>query len=491
MYYTLYKMNSQERFDEALVNTSGDSEYENFIYIGDNETENGKNIFMDYFPNENLGEGGKFIYHNSDYCLCGHRLPKYNHFIMNKYTKEIKIVGSTCVKKYIIDDNPKCIKCEENCHNRGLCEKHIPKCKGCSRYLGGFEGVCCGEIYQICRSCHKVKIPSCRVCNKLSCSCDPDVVDISCVDCTAFVGKKCITCVCEPLSCIDCLKKYTCSICETFDKNITKINCKTCEKEIKICEKDRYITLCKECYFIENRCMKCEKKIGINQICQICGLSGNFCIVCYVKHFSSHKCKCGNQTKKTGNCITCNGNTGKCDRCFEINKFCGICETKYMCKNCNRTKIDSKNKICKECGDFIGMICEKCSTKYCGHCIEKHKCALCSIISDNMKDAIFCYVCEKTRKLCNNCSETRICCNECNDIKLAEYKIFVMRGNKCEGCENLCSSAAYKRCLCDGKYLCMKCCDKVKNCVLFCKNCEKFGSDCSGKVCHNCWKLMT
>jgi len=114
-----------ERFEEALAEKS--LPYDDFedlvkqwIEIGSNEDEE---RFKEFFLEK--GQEKQLPPHTEE-CICGKEELIHNHYIYNEKTKELLVVGSQCIKKFLPKENrgKKCITC------RKRCKLHY-RCSGC------------------------------------------------------------------------------------------------------------------------------------------------------------------------------------------------------------------------------------------------------------------------------------------------------------------------------------------------------------------------
>ena len=471
-------MNHEERFNKGLSDLANSDDYDDYIYIGNDKYGSGKDMYRDYFPNEtNLPKGE---------CVCGHTL-KHHYYIMNRHNKEVLIVGSGCVKKFLPIENrkPHCAKCEET-HNgkRGLCSECCPRCPKCSGYLQGFDGICCEVPYIICRTCYMIKNPGCRLCHVLSCFCD-NFEDIECYNCRGSAGKVCDKCpIPTDLLCVECIKKYTCDKCNTFDKNTIEIKCNGCKKSIKICKNHKYVTFCGKCYFVENRCVKCERNFGKNTECRFCDLSEKLCISCALIHKSLHKCKCGKILEGGPfDCMLCKRKiTDRCEECVWI--YCDDCKKNRTCMNCATTDVKVKNRNCKKCGNSIGNRCKKCTMEFCQGCKDK-MCPNCFSTLNLMT----CGICKSCKKICQDCTDVLEFCSICDKCMTVCEKCKSDKNTTCRGCKDkMCpncfstlSSMTCDICKSDPK-ICHGCTDVLQSCPIcdkcmtVCEKCKSNGN---------------
>ena len=109
---------------ENLIKNLGNPQ--NWFYCGDNQSPEGKKYYKKKI--------GHTIFPSfKDTCQCGHKPIKRQYYIRNKFTNEIKIIGSECKNTFLPKQNRKktCQKCGDPHQNRkdDLCNNCRPKKK--------------------------------------------------------------------------------------------------------------------------------------------------------------------------------------------------------------------------------------------------------------------------------------------------------------------------------------------------------------------------
>jgi len=122
-----------------------------WVWAGDNHTKKGFDYHKDFSEYHKI----RSLFSNEQYpflfrwnCLCGHEI-KNHAYIFNIKTKRLKLVGSSCVKKFVENGTKKvCFECGATHKNR-----IVNRCNACR------IGICdkCGkridECYTVCYSC--------------------------------------------------------------------------------------------------------------------------------------------------------------------------------------------------------------------------------------------------------------------------------------------------------------------------------------------------
>ena len=203
-------MDHLEKFKQALFEKTKDKNLSNYIFCGGSKEKKDSDYFFEKNPLITV------LPNNVNDCLCGHDI-KNNFYIQHKLTKEIFIVGSCCIKKWLPKENQKktCSECGERHRNRivDLCNSCRPRCSKCSGYV---------KAVVHCAKC-KINIIG-YYCPNIYC----DQIQDLCKECEFQKNKKCIGCIeiniLMPQECNDCGKRYW------------------------VCPKDSFRRICKSCY---------------------------------------------------------------------------------------------------------------------------------------------------------------------------------------------------------------------------------------------------
>ena len=366
-----------------------------------------------------------------------------------------------------------------------------------------------------CAKCKKLLGENSKKCNKCSSIfCNSCIKDTQCIKCklgklqdisiNTFLGKETLLFYCNKS--IKCMGKYTYEekLKNHLHENPEYINCNNCKENLnqtgnflKCCECQNffcYKRLSYEPFFNQKsnpninkkskncgiKCLQCYKPI-----CSICN-KNNQLICSECKDFKNQKL---NETKKCNLCLidkcwntcsTCNKNI-----CFTCANICGnnLCKT-IICINCSL--------FCNICKDIF---CQKCSLK-CSSCPPNQ--SLVSCINCDSNTIIKCSLKSCTNKVCMNCLKF---CNSCNEINCDIHSL------SCANCsETICPFHWH---------MCKKCCSSIeedfskkklclKNCTRRCHFCnneinvfckeenhqENFVKKylCNHYICNNCLK---
>ncbi|XP_056646625.1 laminin subunit alpha-2 [Diorhabda sublineata] len=284
-------------------------------------------------------------------------------------------------------------------------------------------------------------------CNGHSSTCNPDTGECSCQHNT--MGEKCERCA---------PGFYGNPIRGTSD------DCKKCACPLEN-DENNFSPSCQLDYFVER-----EEDEG-NYVCTQCpkGYTGDHCEICDDGYYgnpmeignSCQPCDCngGPCDRKTGQCLSCRGNTEgwKCEKCKP--EHYGE-PSHFNCKACECDPIGSVSRQCDnvtgqcECKEkFIGRICSECESGF------GNVTALCVPCS--------CNIIGSTSEICN--SHTGIC-----DCKPG------VEGFHCDACQNMFygfSDTGCKPCTCDPDGSIFLTCNQTTG-ACFCKP-HFTGTDCS------------
>ena len=296
------------------------------------------------------------------------------------------------------------------------------------------------------------------------------------------------------IKCLQCYKPI-CSLC---NKN-NELICLECIN-IKIQNKEQNET--KKC----NICSICGNNLCKNIICINCSLFCNICknIICQK---CSLKCSSCPPNQSLISCINCDSNAIiKCSLkncsnkvCLNCLKFCNYCNEincsshSLSCANCSETICQFHWHMCKKCcstteGDFSKKkLCLKNCTKRCHFCNNEVN-VFCKEENhpENFVKKYSCehYICNDCLKKCDKCKELIKACPECENGKNYSY---------CKICDKYLCSDCSKECTickkhyCDEMHKCFLCNNIINNEVCIncdyiertkCKVCSKFLSQC-------------
>lgn len=119
-----------------------------WVWAGDNYSERGVNYHEDFsnynrMPSLFSYDSYPFIFRWN--CLCGHEI-KNHAYIFNIKTKQLKLVGSSCVKKFVNNGTKKvCFNCGATHKNRivNRCNDcRIGICDKCGKGINEYNTVC-------------------------------------------------------------------------------------------------------------------------------------------------------------------------------------------------------------------------------------------------------------------------------------------------------------------------------------------------------------
>ena len=317
------------------------------------------------------------------------------------------------------------------------------------------------------------------------------------------------------IKCLQCYKPI-CSLCNKNNELICLecINIKIKKKEqnetkkCNICSNGICWNVCSFCN--KNICLACANICG-NNLCKniICINCSLFCNIC--KNIICQKCslKCSScpPNQSLISCINCDSNAIiKCSLkncsnkvCLNCLKFCNYCNEincsshSLSCANCSETICQFHWHMCKKCcstteGDFSKKkLCLKNCTKRCHFCNNEVN-VFCKEENhpENFVKKYSCdhYICNDCLKKCDKCKELIKACPECENGKNYSY---------CKICDKYLCSDCSKECTickkhyCDEMHKCFLCNNIINNEVCIncdyiertkCKVCSKFLSQC-------------
>ncbi len=196
-------------------------------------------------------------------------------------------------------------------------------------------------------------------------NCDECIKNYSCKICNA-VSKKV-----ENDFCPDCVVEYTCIHCDKVDESVKEGYCKECAEELAckssdcdtIVEKGYY---CDECIDslvgdkLANGCRLCKSTLKNDEIFLIDTYGNPYCLGCDTGKYCS---SCNGYIEILGNddvCIDCAEYS--CFSCKDVlekseikvtdkngNHYCSSCDTSYYCSYCG-APVNSRRSKCKACG---------------------------------------------------------------------------------------------------------------------------------------------
>ena len=317
------------------------------------------------------------------------------------------------------------------------------------------------------------------------------------------------------IKCLQCYKPI-CSLCNKNNELICleciNIKIKNEEqnetKKCNICSNGNCWNVCSFCN--KNICLACANICG-NNLCKniICINCSLFCNIC--KNIICQKCslKCSScpPNQSLISCINCDSNAIiKCSLkncsnkvCLNCLKFCNYCNEincsshSLSCANCSETICQFHWHMCKKCcstteGDFSKKkLCLKNCTKRCHFCNNEVN-VFCKEENhpENFIKKYSCehYICNDCLKKCDKCKELIKACPECENGKNYSY---------CKICDKYLCSDCSKECTickkhyCDEMHKCFLCNNIINNEVCIncdyiertkCKVCSKFLSQC-------------
>ena len=317
-------------------------------------------------------------------------------------------------------------------------------------------------------------------------------------------GIKCLQCY-KPI-CSKCNKNNELICSECIDIKILnekKIGTKKCN----ICSNSNCWNICSMCN--KNICFTCANICG-NNLCKniVCINCSLFCNIC--KNIFCQKCslKCSScpPNQSLISCINCDSNVIiKCSLknctnkvCMNCLKFCNYCNEincanhSLSCANCSETICPFHWHMCKKCCSTIEdfskkKLCLKNCTKRCHFCNNEIN-VFCKEENhpENFVKKYSCdhYICNNCLKKCDKCKELINACPECENGKNYAY---------CKLCDKYLCFDCSKKCTickshyCDETHKCYLCDNIIKNEVCIncdyiertkCKVCSKFLSQC-------------